>query len=132
MTSRKDRQYWLTPPEVYEPLNAAYKFDFDPCPHPRPDWDGLTRPWGKSNFVNPPYGDGGPGVKPWVRKAIEERNRGNGSVLLLPVDPVMLALLRAGPTIYPLDPFSWISPDGKQRKQAGSIVAFAVSPGMPQ
>jgi len=124
----KETTYWLTPPEIYEPLNRAFNFDFDPAPHPRPAWDGLAVPWGKSNFVNPPYGDGGAGVKPWVRKALEERELGKRSTLLLPVDRTMYDLLRAGPTIYPLDAFQWVSPDGKRREPARPVVAFVVHP----
>ena len=51
------KHYWLTPPDVYEKLNAEFNFDFDPCPHPLPvGFDGLTCEWGQSNYVNPPFG----------------------------------------------------------------------------
>lgn len=51
------KHYWLTPPALYAELDAEFHFDFDPCPYPRPiDFDGLKSPWGKSNFVNPPFG----------------------------------------------------------------------------
>jgi len=51
------KHYWLTPPNVYDPLQSEFNFDFDPCPYPKPDnFDGLTCEWGKSNYVNPPFG----------------------------------------------------------------------------
>ena len=38
-------RYWLTPPEVYEALNAEFAFDFDPCPYPRPgEYNSLVFP----------------------------------------------------------------------------------------
>jgi len=54
---------------------------FDPCPSV-PTFNGLEIPWGKKNYVNPPYS-----VKiPWIKKAIEESRRDRKSFMLLPVD----------------------------------------------
>lgn len=51
------KHYWLTPPDLYKALDAEFGFDFDPCPYPVPaGFDGLTCEWGKSNYVNPPFG----------------------------------------------------------------------------
>src|SRR5690348_1837080 len=54
------KHYWLTPwnDPVFVSLTARYgPFDHDPCPCPKPaDFDGLTQPWGQSNYVNPPFG----------------------------------------------------------------------------
>ena len=51
------KHYWLTPDDLMKELNNEFKFDFDPCPYPKPeDFDGLTNEWGKSNYVNPPFG----------------------------------------------------------------------------
>jgi len=54
---------------------------FDPCPSV-PAFNGLKIPWGKKNYVNPPYS-----VKiPWIKKAITEMYKGKKSFMLLPVD----------------------------------------------
>ena len=33
---RAEHGYWLVPPEIYDPLNEEFHFDYDPCPNPRP------------------------------------------------------------------------------------------------
>ena len=78
-----NKRYWLTPPSLLRELDEEFHFDFDPCPHPRPDgFDGLSVPWGKCNWVNPPFTGG---VMAWVRKAIYERSYGKRSVIILPI-----------------------------------------------
>lgn len=75
------------PPHLYEKLNEEFLFDFDPCPlnegHIEECNDGLLIPWGKSNYINPPYK-----LKlkeAFVKRAIKESNNGALCVMLLPV-----------------------------------------------
>lgn len=58
---------WSTPVDFYERLNREFHFDFDPCPL-NPQFDGLSIPWGKCNFMNPPYGRV---IGKWIKKASE-------------------------------------------------------------
>lgn len=78
---------WETPKELYDKLDKEFHFDFDPCPiqygEIPEDKDGLLIPWGKVNFVNPPYSR--VLKEAFIKRAIEEKNKGNTSVLLLPV-----------------------------------------------
>lgn len=69
-----------TPKSLYEELNKEFNFDFDPCPT-NPKFNGLKIPWGKRNFINPPYGRK---IKSWIKKAYEEYLRGKLCVLLIP------------------------------------------------
>jgi phage N-6-adenine-methyltransferase len=72
---------WQTPPEVYEPLNAEFGFNFDPCPinWEAGDPDGLTTEWGTSTFCNPPYSE----TAKWIEKAAAEAKKGKTVVMLI-------------------------------------------------
>lgn len=78
---------WATPKSFYNKLHEEFNFDFDPCPYNEneitDDTDGLLKEWGNSNFVNPPYSRGG--KEAFVKKAVEESQKGKTSVMLLPV-----------------------------------------------
>ena len=95
------KHYWLTPPTLYSQLNDEFNFDFDPCPFPKPEtFDGLTCEWGRSNYVNPPFGSiihegKKKGPTAWVRKSIEEWKKGKTVVLVFPVDKWVLMLVEA-------------------------------------
>ena len=136
------KHYWLTPPDVYEELNAEFNFDFDPCPYPKPDgFDGLTCEWGQSNYVNPPFGSimhQGPldkkpkkkGPTAWMRKAIEESKKGKTVVIVYPVDKwiLMMTEVIGVSNIRNLGDIKWCSTeDGRPGKGTGRhIAAFII------
>jgi len=105
------KRYWLTPPDLMAELQA--EFDLDPCPYPVPGgFDGLSCEWGKSNYVNPPFGSvihngRKKGVTPWVKKAIEEKDKGNRTVIVYPIDKWVLMLIAAGAKIRNLGDVRW-------------------------
>ena len=78
---------WATPKEFYDKLDSEFHFDFDPCPlnagEITPDKDGLLIPWGKRNFINPPYSR--KLKEAFVKRAIQESKKGALCVMLLPV-----------------------------------------------
>ena len=74
------RSDWKTPRKLYEQLHQEFAFDFDPCPT-NPSFDGLKVEWGRSNYVNPPYGNV---IAKWLAKACDEQRKGNTSVFLIP------------------------------------------------
>lgn len=130
------KHYWITPPALYETLNAEFSFDFDPCPFPKPaDFDGLTCSWGSSNYVNPPFGSiihkgKKKGPTAWVRKAIAEARQGKRVVLVYPVDKWVLMLLAAGAEVRNLGDVRWLATeDGSEGNGTGRhIAAFILEP----
>jgi hypothetical protein len=125
------KHYWLTPPDLYKELDDEFNFDFDPCPYPKPeDFDGLTCEWGKSNYVNPPFGSimhegKKKGPTAWVRKAIEEHRKGKTVVLVYPIDKWVLMLLsEIGAEVRNLRDVRWLATeDGSQGKGTGRHIA---------
>ena len=128
------KHYWLTPPDLYERLDAEFRFDFDPCPHPLPPgFDGLTCEWGQRNYCNPPFGSiihrgKKKGPTAWMRKAIEENRKGKLVVMVYPVDKWVLMMLAAvGSTVRNLGDVRWHSiEDGKPGKGTGRHIACFV------
>ena len=57
--------YWGTPMHILD----QYRGWFDPCPFPKPEWDGLTVNWlsHEKVFCNPPYDN----IKAWAKKCYE-------------------------------------------------------------
>ncbi|MDE1854675.1 MAG: hypothetical protein KGI38_13235, partial [Thaumarchaeota archaeon] len=102
-------RYWLTPPDLYERLNAEFHFDFDPCGYPGEfGKNGLWDEWGLSSYVNPPFRkkDGSPTA--FVRKAIEENRKGKLVVLTLPTQSYVNLLLEAGAELRSLGRVKWL------------------------
>ena len=129
------KHYWLTPPDLYETLDKEFKFDFDPCPYPKPEYCGLEIDWKKSNYVNPPFGSflkngKKKGITAWVRKAIAENEKGKQVVIVYPVDKWLFMLLKAGATLRNLGDVKWCATeDGSQGKGLGRhIGCFVLKP----
>jgi phage N-6-adenine-methyltransferase len=87
------RQYWETPPEIFNPLNDEFDFTLDPCAEPETakckkyftiHENGLYQDWSKDVvFCNPPYGKN---VDKWIIKSILESKKGATVVMLLKAD----------------------------------------------
>ena len=123
-----DSRFWLVPPEIYEPLNQEFHFDFDPCPYPY-ERDGIENDWGQVNWVNPPFrrkdSINGNGPTAFVRKAIEEQKKGKTSVLILPVQSYVTILLEARAEIRPVGRVRWIDANtGNRSKTPGTNALF--------
>jgi hypothetical protein len=134
--NKDGKHYWLTPPDIYGPLNSEFKFDFDPCPYPLPEnFDGLNCEWGQSNYVNPPFGsiihDGKKkGPTAWARKAIAEKQKGKDVVLVYPVDKWILMLLQHSSEVRNLKDVKWLSTeDNKPGPGIGRHIACFVLKG---
>ena len=113
------KHYWLTPKDLMKELNDEFNFDFDPCPYPKPnDFDGLTNEWGKSNYVNPPFGSiihegKKKGATAWVRKSIVEHEKGKDVVFVFPIDKWILMMVKAGAEIRNLGDVKWLATEDK-------------------
>lgn len=112
--------YWLTPPEVMEPLQEEFRFAYDACPFPRPaGFDGLAEEWGSPVWVNPPWeGADVAGPTAWARKCITEARKGKDVVMIFPQDKWAMELLNAGAEIRPMPTFRWLNPEGERQPKA--------------
>ena len=80
---------WATPQDIFDQLDAEFRFDLDPCADERNHkcdeyytifQDGLTKDWGgRRVFCNPPYSK----IAQWVEKAYREGTKDNTVVVLL-------------------------------------------------
>lgn len=134
------KHYWLTPKDLFDKLKKRFNFTFDPCPYPKPDnFDGLTCDWGISNYVNPPFGSimhmdplvdkklKKKGMTAWVRKAIQEHEKGKTVVMVYPIDKWVLMLLKAGAKVENLGDVKWIATeDGSEGKGTGRHIAMFI------
>ena len=73
---------WGTPDRIREQYPTTQYFD--PCPFPKPHWDGLVITWPGDIFVNPPFNE----MSKWANKAFSEweRDKSRKIVFLLPTD----------------------------------------------
>ena len=133
--AKDGKHYGLTPPDLYSDLDAEFRFDFDPCPYPLPnEFDGLTCEWGKSNYVNPPFGSimhegKKKGATAWARKAIAENEKGKGVVMVYPIDKWVLMMIAAGAEIRNLKDVRWhATEDGSEGKGTGRHIACFILP----
>jgi hypothetical protein len=123
--------YWLTPPAVYAELDREFNFDFDPCPYPRPgDFDGISIPWGRSNYVNPPFrrSDGAFGAGPtaFIRKAIDEQKLGKTSVIIINTMSFINLLLEAGAECRSMGRMRWLNPNGEPWTHPANTTVFVL------
>ena len=92
-TDPEIRDLWQTPKEVFEYLNKDFNFSCDVaasaenalCDNYISADDNalsLDKDWSRVNWCNPPFSN----IDPWVSKAIEQRKKGNTTVMLLPSD----------------------------------------------
>jgi hypothetical protein len=132
-------RYWLTPDDVYQPLNDEFRFDYDPCPYPRPDgFDSLAEDveWGESNYANVPFrqGDavGGRGITAFVRKGIAQRRKDKTIVFMLPVHDYVTLLLKEGAEMRPLGRMKFLDVDTREpAKHASNVCLFILRPHSP-
>lgn len=133
--NKKDgKHYWLTPPELMKQLQNEFNFDFDACPFPKPDdFNGLECEWGKSNYVNPPFGsiidEKGKkrGPTAWVKKAILEKNKGKKVILVYPVPKWILMLIKESEEIRNLGDVKWCAIEDESAGQGiGQHIAMFV------
>lgn len=127
------KHYWLTPMPLMEDMQKEFEFDYDPCPYPLPEgYNGLIAEWGKSNYVNPPFGvvmyEGKKkGATAWARKCIEEFKKGKRVVMVYPIDKWVLMLLDAGAKVRNLKDVKWrATEDGSEGPGTGRHIAMFI------
>ena len=99
-TNEVYRDRTRTPQWLFEALNAEFNFCLDAAALPetalcehfitpqidslKVDWGDFIPPFERSPFawLNPPYSN----ITPWTEKCLKEKERGIGSVLLIPED----------------------------------------------
>ena len=144
------KHYWLSPPSLLDDIRKEFGDFFDACPYPKPDdFDGLTDDWGPVGgvaYANIPFGSvihqgkkKGPTF--WMRKAIEQSQRGRTVVLVYPLDKWVLMVIKhifgEACDIRNLGDVRWHAiEDGSQGKGTGRHIAMFIfrarDPQLPQ
>lgn len=87
-----NKDEWETPASIFDPLDAEFDFDLDPCATAENrkcqmyfniQVDGLNRAWScyyDSAFVNPPFSNLGK----WIKKCAHEASHRMTCVMLIP------------------------------------------------
>ena len=107
---------------------------FDPCPYPRPKWDGLSIPWKDKTYANIPYSRkriGKPGPEAWVKKAIEENREGKRIALLVRHDHTTqwwAEARNAGAHFLPIMERVQFKGEGPSPNFLSTLILFAVEP----
>lgn len=88
---RSELQNWRTPDWLFETLNAYFKFDCDVCANDSnylcenyytSENSCFDNPWGKINFMNPPYSRG---MNKFIERAyLQWKDHNRMTVALLP------------------------------------------------
>ena len=114
----ENKEYWITPPEIYKALNQEFNFDFDPCPYPYNGIDGTEIDWGMSTYLNPPFrksdGKNGKGPTAFIRKAIEENKKGKTVVVMINTNAFINMLIEAGAEMRSMGRVKWL--DGRTKE----------------
>jgi|LSQX01.3.fsa_nt_gb hypothetical protein len=123
------KEYWITPPEIYDDLNKEFNFDFDPCPYPFNGIDGTEIDWGNVTYLNPPFrkkdGKNGKGPTAFIRKAIEENKKGKTVVIMINTNTFINMLLEAGAEMRSMGRVKWLDGQtGKPWKNPSNTTLF--------
>lgn len=88
------KQDWATPDDVFDPINAEFKFTLDAAANASnarakkyfsSKDDGLTQDWGKNVvWLNPPYGERAGKLSDWIKKSLAASKLGATVVMLIP------------------------------------------------
>jgi len=130
--NKEDRKkYWITPPELYDELNAEFGFDFDPCPYPYEGVDGTEIEWGDVTYCNPPFrkadSENGKGPTDFIRKAIEENKKGKTVVITINTMSFINLLLEAGAEARSLGRVKWLDAEtGEPWPKASNTTLFVL------
>lgn len=116
--NKLQKEYWITPPDVYKKLDDEFHFDCDPCPYPFNGTDGTETEWGQRTYLNPPFrkldGRCKKGPIDFIKKAIEENKKGKTIVILRNTNSFINMLIEAGAEMRSMGRVKWL--DGKTKE----------------